>query len=108
MADNRTILAFPDQSGEDARQRLCRLVRFCDGFSLSNNKDKLAALVGRGVDDPSLNSVLWKTNCGTSALGILALTCGPVDAATAVHPKLSAPSVIGQAISWLLEIGNSK
>jgi hypothetical protein len=83
MADNRSILQFPDVSDESARHRLCRLVRFCDSWSLSHSRDKLAALVGRGVDPPSSTSVEWQTNCATSALGIVAFTCGTVDAASA-------------------------
>lgn len=106
MADQRTILGFPDVADENARDRLCRLVAFCDGWSLSNEREKLAALVGRGVDPDSLNSVMWKTNCGTSALGIIALTCGPVSAAAAVDAKLAAQSMIGTAISWIIDIGD--
>ena len=37
-----------------------------------------------------------------------AYTCGPVDAASAVHSLLATPSQIGQAIAWLSRIGNDK
>jgi hypothetical protein len=108
MADSRSILQFPDVSDESARDRLCRLVRFCDGWSLSHNRDNLAALVGRGVDPPSSTSVEWRTNCATSALGIVAFACGTVEAANAVHALLAKPSENGKALTWLSQIGDAK
>jgi hypothetical protein len=109
MADIRpTVIQFPDVSGESARDRLVRLVRFAAGqsWSLSNSKDKLAALVSRGVDEPVDYAVLWKTNCGTSALGFLALTAGTVDAATAIHSLLGTKSANGKSLMWMQKIGD--
>jgi hypothetical protein len=107
MADDRPILQFPDVTDESARDRLCRLVRFAAGWSLSNGRDKLSALVGRGVDAPGI-AVAWKTNCGTTALGFVALACGTVVAARAVHALLATPSQIGKAIAWLSRIGDDR
>lgn len=101
-------IGFNPVPAEAPRDRLCRLVRHCDGWSLQNNREKLAALVARGVDPAGSRAVEWSTNCGTSALGILAFTAGNPDAAWLVHPLLQTASVIGQAIIWLTKIGTDR
>jgi hypothetical protein len=64
---------FPPMLGEDAGQRIDRVVRAYAGCSLSIRTKDLAALVGRGVDDEDM--VNWNTNCLTFALGVIA-ACG--------------------------------
>lgn len=74
-------------------------------WSLSYNRPKLMSLVGRGVDgDLAIQSVQWKTNCATSALGFIAAACGSVAKAKTVHPSLAAQSKIGTAVGVLVSI----
>lgn len=61
---------YPPAPGESAAARICRIVRSYAGCSLSHDRERLAALVGRGVDDASV--VTWRTNCLTFSLGVLA------------------------------------
>ena len=64
---------FMPVAGESSGDRIDRVVRNYAGCSLSNRRNDLAALVGRGVDDESM--VTWETNCLTFALGVIA-ACG--------------------------------
>lgn len=93
------------QPDETPRQRLIRWVKSMNGCSLSNRLTDLQGLVCRGVDDVSLGSWQWKTNCATSALGFLAAICGSVQAAGQCHPNLSKRSLIGTSMSWIMQIG---
>lgn len=83
--------------GETPGQKLARIVRHYVGCSLSARADELGALVARGVDDPKL-VVGIKTNCGTSALGVMA-------EAGVQHNLLDRKYVSGMAIAWVLQVG---
>jgi hypothetical protein len=89
--------SYPPVQGESSGQRLARIVRTYAGCSLSNRRQDLAALVGRGVDDESIVTV--QTNCATFSLGVLA-------AAGCPHPLLTKPYVNGMAVAWMSQIGN--
>jgi hypothetical protein len=93
--------------GESNGQRLARIVKDFVGCSLSSGKDRLKALVCRGVEtDWNAESVVRiSTNCATTALGVLAAGCGDVDTARGVHPLLATPYKIGMAVAWLQKIG---
>lgn len=83
--------------GETPGQKLARIVRQYVGCSLSARSDELGKLVARGVDDPKA-VVGIKTNCGTSALGVMA-------EAGVQHDLLDRKYVNGMAIGWVLQIG---
>ena len=108
MTVDSSQLGFDPQPNESPRDRLCRLVRHCNGWSLSNQRERLAALVARGVDPADSRAVEWKTNCGTTALGVLTFTAGSAEAAQSVHPLLQTPSKVGKAIAWLDQIGKAR
>jgi len=82
-----------------AAVRICKAVRRYAGCSLDHRRDELATLVARGVDDPD-QAVLWRTNCGTFALGILH-EVGLYD------DLLRSPYRIGFAITWLETIAKN-
>lgn len=83
--------------GESAADKIVRLVNSYVGCSLSSRREDLGKLVARGVDDPN-QVVTITTNCGTSALGILAI-------AGAKDPILDKKYVSGMAIAWVRQIG---
>ena len=83
--------------GESPADKIVRLVTSYVGCSLSSRKDELGKLVARGVDDPN-RVVTITTNCGTSALGVLAL-------AGVQDPILDKKYVSGMAIAWVRQIG---
>jgi hypothetical protein len=91
-----TIAGRNSLPGESAGQKLARIVRHYVGCSLSARADELGALVARGVDDPE-DVVVIKTNCGTSALGVMA-------EAGVNHALLDRKYVSGAAIGWVLQI----
>lgn len=87
-----------DKNGMSNGEFIASIVRHYEGASLSNRRDELGALVGRGVDDP--NAVVGiKTNCAMFALGVL-------KAAGVQHPLLNKPYVNGMAFAWVVQIGN--
>lgn len=83
--------------GESPADKIVRTVNSYIGCSLSNRRDDLGKLVARGVDDPN-QVVTITTNCGTSALGILAIV-GAQDSI------LNKKYVNGMAIAWVRQIG---
>lgn len=87
---------FPLVAGEDPGARIARIVQTYAGCSLTERREDLAALVGRGVDDESVVTI--ETNCAMFALGIL-------KAAGVAHPLLDTKYVDGMAFAWLVEIG---
>lgn len=91
------IVTLPVVPGETPGDRLVRIIKGYVGCSLSNRRDELGVLVARGVDDPK-RVVTIATNCGMTALGVMALA-GVQDAI------LNKPYVSGMAISWLRQIG---
>lgn len=90
-------VTLPTVPGESAADRLIRIIRSYVGCSLLVRRADLGALVARGVDNPE-SVVTIATNCGTTALGFMAL-------AGVQHPLLLKPYVSGMAISWLRTIG---
>ena len=92
-----SAVTLPTEPGEAPADRLVRILRTFVGCSLHSRRDDLGRLVARGVDDPEA-VVTIATNCGTTALGIMALA--GVD-----HALLSAPYRSGMAIAWLRTIG---
>ncbi len=92
--------------GETPGQKIVRIVRSYVGCSLSERADELGALVGRGVDDPK-RAVTVKTNCATSALGVLKLAGCPSPILD--RPYLSANGLApgANAIAWVLELGRA-
>jgi hypothetical protein len=95
-----TILAAPVFApvlGEDGASRIVRIVRSFEHCSLSERKEDLAALVGRGVDDSSV--VFWQTNCAEFA-------CGVLFAAGCPAAMLAKPIKNGMAFSTLVEVGD--
>lgn len=82
--------------GESAADKIVRIVNSYVGCSLSNRRDDLGKLVARGIDDPNV-VVTIATNCGTSALGVLAI-------AGAQDTLLDKKYVSGQAIAWVRQI----
>ena len=99
---------FRVHTGESVEDRICRCVHECEGLSLSHGRDKLALLIGRGVDATDW-AVGLQTNCATSALGVLAACSVSPEIAATVHPLLAKPAVspeaIGMSMSWLFAIG---
>lgn len=87
---------YKPNPGESPGQFIARIVMDYVGCSLSQNRQKLAALVGRGVDDESIVGI--KTNCATFALSTLY-------AAGCPHTLLAEPYKIGMAFAWLDQIG---
>jgi len=85
-------------------ETICRIVRKYVGCSLSNRADELGALVGRGVDDPK-RAVTVKTNCGTSALGILKEAGCPSPILKRKYLSANGLAPGANAIAWLLELG---
>lgn len=83
--------------GEVPGDRIVRIFRSYVGCSLSNRRDDLGELVARGVDDPKV-VVTIKTNCATSALGVMALV-------GVKHPLLKQKYVNGKAITWVRKVG---
>lgn len=86
--------------GETPGAKLVRLLKSYAGCSLNDRRDELGQLVARGVDVPE-QVVTVATNCGTSALGIMALAGVP-------DPLLDHKYVSGMAIAWLRQIGINK
>jgi hypothetical protein len=85
------------RAGESPGDRIARIVRLYEGCSADGNGAlRLAALVGRGVNDQSFVQV--RSNCATFALGVLA--CAGV-----VSPELQEETKIGAAFSDLVAIG---
>lgn len=81
-------------------ENIIELVKSYIGDSLLNNKEDLALLVSRQVDDP--NQVVGiKTNCGLFALGIWY-------AVGVQHDLLKTKYVSGQAIAWVRKIALAK
>lgn len=97
MADEKSSVLEETVPGERAGERIIRIVKKYVGCSLSKRKDELGKLVARGVDNPNV-VVGITTNCGTSALGIMA-------AAGVKHDLLSKKYESGAAIMWLRQIG---
>lgn len=94
----------PALPGESPGDKIARLVRHYVGCSIHTRSAELGALVARGVDDPKL-MVTVKTNCGTSALGILA-EAGAQSPVLARNYLTGTPlRVTGNAIAWLIEMG---
>lgn len=89
-----TINSLP---GEQPGEKIVRLFKHFVGCSLTNRRSELGKLVSREVDNPEV-VVTIATNCGTSALGIMAL-------AGVQHALLDKHYVSGAAISWCLKIG---
>jgi len=85
------------RKGESPGDRIARILREFVGSSLKTRKDDLGRLVARGVDKPDA-VVGIKTNCGTSALGVMAL-------AGVKDHLLNTKYQSGMAISWLRTIG---
>lgn len=79
---------------------IVELVKSYIGDSLLHNKEDLALLVSRHVDDPN-QSVQIKTNCGMFALGVWC-------AVGVQHSLLQSPYKNGMAIVWLRQIAKSK
>lgn len=100
------IPSLPILEGEAKEDRLCRFVRLFNEVSLDNQAYLLEELVCRGVDTPSSQSWLWRTNCGTSALGFLAACCGNLENSKDFHPLLAMPSKIGTSPNWLFRMGH--
>lgn len=94
--------------GESNGQRFARIIKDFAGCSLLVNRPRLEALVCKGVtDDSGVNDVVTAmTNCGTTALGVLAAGAGDVDTARSIHVLLATPYKIGMAIAWLNQIGD--
>lgn len=84
-------------AGELPGDKICRLINEYIGCSLLNNRDKLADLIARGVDDPN-QVVTITTNCGMFSLGILEI-------AGVSDPLLDKKYINGMAISWVRQIG---
>lgn len=82
--------------GQTPGERLIEIVRSHVGCSLKVRRDELGRLVARGVDDPEA-VVGIKTNCATSALGVMAEAGVP-------HPLLKKKYVSGMAISWVRQV----
>ena len=70
------------------------------GDSLLHNKDDLAELVARGVDDPN-QIVQVKTNCAVFTLGVWWFV-------GVQHDLLNKKYVSGQAIAWARKIATDK
>jgi hypothetical protein len=70
------------------------------GDSLLHNKEDLALLVSRQVDDPN-QVVQIKTNCGMFALGVWC-------AVGVQHPLLHTKYKSGMAIAWVRQIAIAK
>lgn len=83
--------------GELPGEKISRLVNEYIGCSLLHEKDKLADLIARGVDDPN-QVVTIQTNCGMFALAIMQI-------AGAKDPILNNKYVTGMAIAWVRQIG---
>jgi len=96
-AADRPVAMLPLVPGESPGQRLARIAYSHVGCSLKNRRDELGKLVARGVDSPE-KVVTITTNCGTSALGVMA-QAGVRDAI------LNKPYQSGMAIAWLRAIG---
>jgi lysozyme len=90
-------VTVPSYPGEKPGDKIVGLVRFYVGCSLTNRREELGELVARGVDNPEA-VIGISTNCGTTALGIMAL-------AGAKHHLLSEKYQNGMAIAWLRQIG---
>ena len=106
LDDNHWPPCIPDPSLNPS-QNIINFVKLAanEKWSLSHNRPKLMSLIGRGVDgDFAIQSVQWKTNCATSALGFIAASCGSIERAKSVHPSLVAKSKIGTAVSVLVSI----
>ncbi len=86
-------------AGELPGDKIIRLVNDYIGCSLLNNRQKLADLVARGVDDPN-QIVTVTTNCGLFSLGIMEI-------AGVQDPLLDKKYVIGLAIAWVRQIGTN-
>lgn len=83
-------------NGEIPGDKIIRLVNSYIGCSLLNDRDKLADLIARGVDDPK-QVVTIQTNCGLFSLGIMEI-------AGVKDPLLDKKYVSGQAIAWVRQI----
>lgn len=79
---------------------LISIVKSYIGDSLLHNKDDLALLVSRQVDDPN-QIVQIKTNCGMFALGVWWLV-------GVQHPLLQSKYKNGMAIAWIRQIAIAK
>ena len=79
---------------------IIEIVKSYIGDSLVNNKDDLAELIARGVDDPN-KVVQIKTNCGLFCLGVWCLV-------GVQHDLLKTKYVSGQAIAWVRKIAIDK
>lgn len=91
------VVTLPTVPGERPGDRLVRIFRTYVGCSLDVRRGELARLVARGVDDPAI-AVTIRTNCATSALGVMAL-------AGVKHPLLNRRYVNGLAVAWTRKIG---
>jgi hypothetical protein len=81
-------------------ENIVELVKSYIGDSLTHNKDDLALLTARQVDDPD-KIVQIKTNCGMFALGIWW-------AAGVKHELLNTKYKSGMAIAWVRRIAIEK
>lgn len=81
-------------------ENIVEIVKSYIGSSLIHNREDLALLIARGVDDPN-QVVEIKTNCGMSCLGFWWL-------AGVQHELLKKKYVNGQAIAWIRKIAIDK
>jgi hypothetical protein len=81
-------------------ENIVEIVKEYIGDSLLNNKEHLALLIARDVDDPN-NVVQIKTNCGLFALGVWCK-------AGVQHKLLDTKYKNGMAIAWVRKIAIDK
>lgn len=100
----------PEWERLDGPARLVALFRSCAGWQLPADREKLAWLVGGGVDDEVwANQVaLWSTNCAESLLGAIQRACLDDVGRRACSPILMRRSQIGMSLSWVVELMRAK
>lgn len=97
-------------SWQDPTERLVDVFTRCAGWHLPGDHEKLAWLVGRGVDDDAWarQIALLETNCATSLLGAIGRACLTDEGRKACHPLVARRSEVGMSLSWVVQIMREK
>ena len=103
-----------DWASLEPRERIKAIVHHYSGCSVLHRKDELARLIGKDFaetpeadcdPDRGSQSVLWRTNCATFALAVLAAAHLSAANARAKHELLARPLSIGTGFTWLVTVG---